>query len=312
MLRSMLRIRRFEEKAIEVFSEGLMGGVLHTYIGEEAVAVGVCSNLRVDDYVAGTHRGHGHCLAKGAPSDRMLAELMGRKTGLNKGKGGSMHTIDFSKGILGSNGIVGSGIPIVVGAALSSKMRGTDQVAVAFFGDGATNRGSFHEGLNLAALWDLPAIFVCEDNKWAISVPKRRSTKLEDLSVRASSYGMPGVSVDGSDVLAVHQAAAEAVARARRGEGPTLLVCDTPRARGHEEGDPQDYRPKDDLEAAKRRDPIEGLKTYMLGAGMLTGDEFEAVDKAIVQEIMEAERFARQSPFPRPEEALDDLFAEVR
>ncbi|NPV69099.1 MAG: thiamine pyrophosphate-dependent dehydrogenase E1 component subunit alpha [Firmicutes bacterium] len=310
-METMLRMRKFEEHAIEIFSEGLMGGVLHTYIGEEAIAAGVCANLRKDDYVTGTHRGHGHCIAKGSPPFRMMAELMGRKDGCNKGKGGSMHTMDFENGVLGSNGIVGSGIPIATGAALSAKIRGTDQVAVAFFGDGATNRGSFHEALNMAAIWDLPVIFVCEDNKWAISVPREKSTRIQDLSTRASSYGMPGAVVNGNDAMAVYEAAKKAVERARSGGGPTLLVCDTLRQRGHEEGDAQEYRPKDEVARAKEIDPIKIMTKHLIGHGYMTAEQVEALYGKVEAEMADAVARARKSEFPAPEEALDDLFSEV-
>jgi len=312
MLELMLRIRRFEEALIETFSEGFVPGFIHTYIGEEAVAAGVCVNLRDIDYIAGTHRGHGHCIAKGVQPDKMMAELMGKKTGTNKGKGGSMHSVDFSRGILGSNGIVASGIPIITGAALSIKMRNTDQVAVAFFGDGASNRGAFHEAINLAAVLRLPAIFVCEDNGWAISVSKAKSTRARNLADRALGYGIPGVNVDGGDVLAVSEAVAEAIERARAGEGPTLIVCDTPRMRGHEEGDPQEYRPKDNIDDAKSRDPIKYFSAYLVREGIMSQEEITALDAVITKEMEEAVAFGKASPWPDPEESLEDLYAEVQ
>ena len=311
MLELMLRIRRFEEALIETFSEGFVPGFIHTYIGEEAVAAGVCVNLRDIDYIAGTHRGHGHCIAKGVQPDRMMAELMGKKTGTNKGKGGSMHSVDFSRGILGSNGIVASGLPIITGAALSIKMRQTDQVAVAFFGDGASNRGAFHEAVNLAAVWRLPAIFVCEDNGWAISVSKGQSTRAGNLADRAIGYGIPGVNVDGGDVLAVSEAFCQAAERARAGEGPTLIVCDTPRMRGHEEGDPQEYRPKENIELAKSRDPIKKFSEYLISEGLMSEAEIKALDDAIVKEMEAAVAYGKASPWPEPEESLEDLYAEV-
>lgn len=312
MLELMLRMRRFEEAAIETFSEGCIPGFIHTYNGEEAVAAGVCVNLRKEDYIAGTHRGHGHCIVKGVPADKMMAELMGKKTGTNKGKGGSMHTLDFSLGVLGSNGIVGSGIPIITGAALSIKLRKTDQVAVAFFGDGASNRGAFHEAINMAGAWQLPAIFVCEDNGWAISVAKSKATRAKDLADRALGYGIPGVSVDGCDVMAVSEVAQEAIDRARNGGGPTLIVCHTARQRGHEEGDPQEYRPKEDIAAAKARDPIQRHVKYLVEQGLLTEEAYRELDVSITREIERAVEFAKSSPLPDPGEALEDLFVEVR
>lgn len=312
MLELMLRMRRFEEAAIEAFSEGFIPAFMHTYVGEEAVAAGVCVNLRKDDYIAGTHRGHGHCIAKGVPAEKMMAELMGKKTGTNKGKGGSMHIVDSSLGVLGSNGIVASGIPIITGAALSIKLRKTDQVAVAFFGDGASNRGAFHEAINMAGAWQLPAVFVCEDNGWAISVAKAKATRAKNLADRALGYGIPGVSVDGCDVMAVSKAAREAIARARNVGGPTLIVCDTTRQRGHEEGDPQDYRPKEDIAAARARDPIQLHLKYLIAEGLLTEEAYRELDVSIVQEMERAVEFGKSSPLPEPEAALEDLFFEVR
>ena len=312
MLELMLKIRRFEEAMIETFAEGSIPGFIHTYVGEEAVAAGICVNLRDDDYIAGTHRGHGHCVAKGVSPRSMMAEMMGKATGTNKGKGGSMHSVDCSKGILGSNGVVASGIPIIAGAALSIKLRKTDQVAVAFFGDGASNRGAFHEAINLAGVWQLPAIFVCEDNGWAISVPKYKATRVQNLVDRAQGYGIPGVYVDGSDVLAVSEAAVAAIERARKGAGPTLIVCDTPRIRGHEEGDPQEYRPKEDIASAKARDPIKKHVEYLMKEGLLTEEAYKEMDDAITQEMAEAIEYGKSSPWPEPETALDDLFAEVK
>jgi TPP-dependent pyruvate/acetoin dehydrogenase alpha subunit len=296
---------------IETFSEGFIPGFIHTYVGEEAVAAGVCVNLRDEDYIAGTHRGHGHCIAKGVSPSRMMAEMMGKETGTNKGKGGSMHSVDCTKGILGSNGIVASGIPIITGAALSIKLRKTDQVAVAFFGDGASNRGAFHEAINLAGVWQLPAIFVCEDNNWAISVPKHRSTRVKNFVDRAQGYGIPGIQVDGSDVIAVSEAVTGAIARACNGGGPTLIVCDTPRMRGHEEGDPQEYRPKEDIASAKARDPINKHVAYLKQEGLLTEESYKKMDDDITREMANAVEFGKASSWPAPETALDDLFAEV-
>ena len=311
MLELMLKIRRFEEGIVESFSEGLIPGFIHTYVGEEAVATGVCVNLRDEDFIAGTHRGHGHCIAKGASPSRMMAEMMGKGAGTNKGKGGSMHSVDCAKGILGSNGIVASGIPITTGAALSIKLRKTDQVAVGFFGDGASNRGAFHEAVNLAAIWQLPAIFVCEDNKWAISFHRERSVRAKSIADRAQGYGIPGIQVDGSDVMAVSETVTEAIGRARNGGGPTLIVCDTPRMRAHDEGDDQAYRPKEDIASAKARDPINKHVAYLKQNGLLTEERYKEMDDAIRQEMADAIAFGKTSSWPAPETALDDLFAEV-
>ena len=238
----MVRIRRFEERAIQLFMAQEMPGFLHSYLGQEAVAAGVCETLEQDDSITSTHRGHGHVIAKGLQLDRMMAELFGKRTGYCKGKGGSMHIADFSCGVLGANGIVGGGIAIATGAALASKLRGTKRVAVAFFGDGATNQGSFHEAANMAAIWQLPVVLVCENNLYAVSTHQARHTRLTDLSERAKAYGFPGRTVDGNDPVAVYEAASEAVQRARRGEGPTLLECKTYKWMGHYIGDPGTYR----------------------------------------------------------------------
>jgi acetoin:2,6-dichlorophenolindophenol oxidoreductase subunit alpha len=238
LYRQMWKIRLFEEKTYEIYTQGLMPGLAHLYSGEEAVAVGVCSALHPEDCITSTHRGHGHLIAKGGDFYRMMAEIMGKKTGYCRGKGGSMHIADFNLGILGANGIVGGGIPLAVGAALAMKRKGGSGVAVSFFGDGASNQGSFHESANLSAVWKLPVVFVCENNGYGISVSQARHQAIQDVSLRASSYGMPGRTVEGNDVLAVCEAALEAVSRARRGEGPTLLECKTYRLGGHHVGDP--------------------------------------------------------------------------
>ncbi|MDH5441859.1 MAG: thiamine pyrophosphate-dependent dehydrogenase E1 component subunit alpha, partial [Candidatus Bathyarchaeota archaeon] len=244
----MLEIRRFEEKVWDLFGRNLIPGTLHLYIGEEATAVGVCVNLRVDDYITSTHRGHGHCIAKEARLEPMMAELLGKKTGYCKGKGGSMHVADASVGILGATAVVGSGIPIAVGAGLSCKMRKTDQVVACFFGDGASNNGTFHESLNMAAIWKLPIVFVCENNLYAMGTRISNVTAIDNIAQRAIAYGMPGVTVDGNDAVAVFQAARGAVERARKGEGPTLLECQTYRHKGHSRFDPATYRPQEEVE----------------------------------------------------------------
>lgn len=308
--RSMLRIRRFEEKAIDVFSQGKIPGFIHSYIGEEAIAAGVCGALEPGDYITGTHRGHGHCLAKGMRMDRMFAELYGKATGYNKGKGGSMHISDFGCGVLGCNGIVAGGIGLATGAAWGSKYKKDGRVVACFFGDGASNRGSFHEAVNMASIWSLPIVYVLEANGWAISLSSSDAINLTDLTERAKAYGIPGVGVDGYDVLAVHEAAEAAVDRARRGEGPTLLVCYAPRMRGHEEGDPQRYRPEEDVEKAKKNDPLPRYRAWILDNEVLDEEALKAIEEQIEAEVEEAVEFADESPYPAPQEALEDLFVE--
>ena len=307
---SMLRIRRFEEKAIDVFSAGKIPGFIHSYIGEEAIASGVCAALQEGDQITGTHRGHGHCLAKGMRMDRMMAELYGKATGYNKGKGGSMHISDFACGVLGCNGIVAGGIGLATGAAWGNQLQKNGRVVACFFGDAASNRGSFHEAVNMASIWSLPIVYVLEANGWGISFSTKDAINLTDLSERAKAYGIPGVSVDGYDPLAVYEAAEASVARARRGEGPTLLVCNAPRMRGHEEGDPQTYRPKEDIEEAKRNDPLPRYRSFLLENEILSEAELSAIGARAEAEVEEAVRFADDSPYPVPEEALDDLFVE--
>lgn len=308
MYRRMVEIRRFEERAFELFDRNLIPGTIHMYIGEEAVAVGVCSNLRKDDYITSTHRGHGHCIAKGARMDRIMAEVLGKETGYCRGKGGSMHIADFSVGMLGATGIVGAGIPIAVGAALSIRLRRTDQVAACFFGDGASNQGTFHEAINLAALWRLPVLFVCENNLYAMSTHQSRSMLIKDIADRAVGYGIPGVVVDGNDVVAVYDAAAEAVRRARRGGGPTLIECKTYRHRGHSRFDQAPYRPKEEVEEWMRRDPIPQMRSRLLDEGILTVEDVERIAREVVDQVEAAVKFAMESPYPAPEEALEDVF----
>lgn len=313
MYEQMLTIRAFEEKAIELFEHNLVRGNIHPCIGQEAVSVGVCSTLRRDDYMVSTHRGHGHCIAKGGDLKRMMAELLGKSTGYCKGKGGSMHIADFEGGNLGANGIVGGGLPIAAGAGMSIQNRGTDQVVVCFFGDGASNQGTFHESLNLAALWKLPVIFVCENNLYALSTPIREAVSVPKISDRAAAYGIPGVSVDGMDVLTVYQEAKKAVKRARDAEGPTLLDCATYRFFGHFTGDPgrgATYRSKQEMEEWLGRCPIKGFRQRLLEEKILTPEEDEAIAQRVQTLIEEAVRFGQESPFPSPEEAIEDLFYE--
>ena len=309
MYRKMFEIRSFEEKVFELYAQNMVPGTIHLYAGEEAVAVGVCSNLRKDDYITSTHRGHGHCIAKGADPKRIMAEILGKKTGYCKGKGGSMHIADFKVGMLGATAVVGAGIPIATGAGLSIKLRGTDQVVACFFGEGASNQGTFHEGINMAAIWKLPVIFVCENNLYAMGTRQSRVMLIENIADRAASYGIPGVTVDGNDVLAVYEAAREAVERARRGEGPTLIECKTYRHKGHSRVDPAKYRPKEEVEEWLRKDPIKRLREKLLQTNVLAEEEIQRVEEEVSVEIEEAVKFAVESPYPAPEEALEDVYA---
>ena len=311
MLRLMQTIRRFEERASDDFRGGAIYGVVHCYIGEEAVAVGVCSALNDDDQIISTHRGHGHCIAKGADLNRMMAELYGRETGYCKGKGGSMHIADFGIGMLGANGIVAGGIPIVTGAGLAAKLDGKGRVAVSFFGDGASNAGPFHESINIAAAWKLPVLYVCENNMYAAQTPATQTLAHQDVAARAAGYGIPGVVVDGNDVLAVYEAAAAAIERARAGDGPTLIECKTYRWRAHTERPNQpDYRPPEEIEAWKELDPIPRLAQHLQSQqGQLSDEEWKQMDEEVLQAIEASVAFAEASPFPAPEAALDHVFA---
>jgi len=309
MYRKMLEIRQFEEKVYELYGQNLVPGTIHLYAGQEAVAVGICANLRRGDYIVSTHRGHGHCIAKGADLKRVMAEILGKKTGYCKGKGGSMHIADFSVGILGATGVVGAGIPIAVGTGLSIKLRGTDQVVACFFGDGASNQGTFHEGINMAAIWKLPVLFVCENNLYAMGTRQSRVMLIEKISERAAAYGIPGVTVDGNDVLAVYEAAKEAIERAKRGEGPTLIECRTYRHKGHSRMDPATYRPKEEVEYWLKKDPIKRFRGRLLEMGILTEEEAKKIEDEVSQAIEEAVKFALESPYPEPEEALKDVYA---
>ena len=311
MLRLMQTIRRFEERATQDYLNGDIYGVVHSYIGEEAVAVGVCSALEEGDQIVSTHRGHGHCIAKGADLDRMMAELYGRETGYCKGKGGSMHIADFDIGMLGANGIVGGGIPIATGAGLAAQMDGKGRVAVSFFGDGASNAGSFHESLNIAATWKLPMLYVCENNRYAANTAAAETHAREDVAARAHGYDIPGNVVDGNDIAAVYDAATTAVARARAGEGPTLIECKTYRWGRHTERPTQaEPRPTAEVEEWKTRDPIarlvEALKAQQ---GQLTDEEWKEMDQEILAQISTAVAYAKASAFPKPEAALDDVFS---
>jgi len=309
MYRKMLQIRYFEEKVFELYGQNLVPGTIHLYAGEEAVAVGVCSNLRQDDYITSTHRGHGHCIAKGADPKRIMAEILGKKTGYCKGKGGSMHIADFKIGMLGATAVVGAGLPIAVGAGLSIKLRKTDQVVACFFGEGASNQGTFHESLNMASTWSLPVIFVCENNLYAMGTRQSRIMNIDNIADRAIAYGIPGVTADGNDVLAVDEASQKAVERARSAAGPTLIECKTYRHRGHSRVDPAKYRPKEEVEEWLAKDPIKRFKTMLLQTNTLVEMELQKIENEVLTEIEEAVKFAIESPYPSPEEALDDVYA---
>lgn len=305
---NMLKIRKFEQKVVRLYADGELPGFVHLYIGEEAIAVGVCSNLNDDDFITSTHRGHGHLIAKGGDVKLMMAELMGKKTGYCKGKGGSMHIADLNIGILGANGIVGGGLPMAVGAGYSAKLRQTKQVTVAFFGDGASNEGTFHESLNMAAAWKLPVVFMCENNKFGVSTRIDRVTNTKNIADRAKAYDIPGINVEGNDVEAVARISGEAISRARAGEGPTLIVADTFRHRGHFEGEVVNYWKKEELNAWKEKDPIMRYGDKLVADGKATQEELEVLERDIATQIEEAVTFARESAFPEPEDALDDLF----
>ena len=305
-LREMLLIRRFEEKVEERFRAGELPGFLHVAIGQEAVAVGVCRALEDGDVIASTHRAHGHTLAKGTHPNELMAELYGKVEGCSHGYGGSMHLYDVEHGNLGANAVVGGGLPAIVGGALAFKMRGEPRVAVAFFGDGATNIGTFHESLNLAQLWKVPALFVCEDNHYAESTPKRQHVPIEDLAKRADAYGMAAMTVDGQDVEAVYRTTTKALKHARDGNGPVLLVCETFRLTGHYVGDPQVYRPREEVrEVRTTQDPIEKLRARM----ELADEDWEEMDREVSELVDGSVEFAKSGTDPKPEDALKNVYA---
>jgi TPP-dependent pyruvate/acetoin dehydrogenase alpha subunit len=305
-LREMLLIRRFEEKVEERFRAGELPGFLHVAIGQEAVAVGVCRALEDGDVIASTHRAHGHTLAKGTHPNEVMAELYGKVEGCSHGYGGSMHLYDLERGNLGANAVVGGGLPAIVGAALAFKLRGEPRVAVAFFGDGATNIGTFHEALNLAQLWGVPAVFVCENNGYAESTPAHQQLPIDDLTKRAEAYGMPAVKVDGQDVEAVYKATQKAVKHARDGKGPVYMVCDTYRLTGHYVGDPQVYRPKEEVrELRQNQDPITKLRERI----ELSEEEWQQLDAEATKLAEASVEFAKQGTDPKPEDALKNVYA---
>ncbi len=309
MYSRMLMARRFEEEVNLLFLKGELPGTLHLYVGQEAVAVGVCSALRQDDYITSTHRPHGHAVAKGVPTRALMAELYAKTTGCCGGYGGSMHMGDLSVGMVPAIAIVAGGIPVAAGIGLAFKRMKTDRVVGCFFGDGATNEGAFHEGVNMAAIWDLPVVFVCENNLYGASTHVSRVTKLKHIADRAAGYDIPGETVDGMDVIAVYDATLKAVKRARSGKGPTLIECETYRYLGHSRTDPGAYRPPDEVAVWKARDAIQQLRTRMLKDGTATAAELDGVVAAVEAELQDSIEFARQSPRHKPEDALLNVFA---
>jgi len=310
LYRTMVRIRTFEKTAERLFLQGELPGFIHLYIGEEAIATGTMANLRTFDYITSTHRGHGHMIAKGAGTKKMMAELFGKKAGYCKGKGGSMHIADLSIGVLGANGEVAGGLPIASGAGMAIKLKKTDQVVVAFFGDGASNRGAFHEALNWCSVYKLPVIFLNENNQFASTERVRETTSVENVSDRAIGYNIPGVSIDGNDVIAVYETVKEAVKRARNSGGPTLIEAKTYRIKGHFVGDPTLYRDKKEVEEHWINEPIGKFEKQLKEMGMLTESEKEAIWRGAEKEIKEAVEFAQKSPYPEPGDALTDLFVD--
>jgi TPP-dependent pyruvate/acetoin dehydrogenase alpha subunit len=308
MYRTMLTIRRFEERCNYLFMQGRIPSTLHLYIGQEAVATGVCAHLRPDDYALSTHRPHGHALAKGVTPQAIMAELFAKSTGCCKAKGGSMHVGDINTGMIPAIAIVGGNLPMAAGLGLAAKRLGTDRVAVPFFGDGAANEGAFHEGLNMAAIWDLPVVFVCENNLYAASTPVSVAYKVENIAERAAAYGMPGVVVDGNDVEAVYQVAGQAIARARQGQGPTLIECKTYRLCGHSRSDPRTYRSKEEEALWETKDPIPRLGERLKASGLATDEMLAGVEREVTAVIDDAVAFAEESPPPEPEDTLKHVF----
>lgn len=306
---TMVKIRKFEETVEKYFLDGQIPGFVHLYIGEEAIATGVCASLTNEDYIQSTHRGHGHTIAKGADIKRAMAEIFGKKTGFCKGKGGSMHIADFSVGMLGANGVVGGGFTIATGAALAIKKQKRDNVSVVFFGDGASNRGTFHEALNLASAWKLPVIYVCENNQWASTTPYRTTTSVEDISARAAGYSMPSKIVDGNDVFDVYEGFQDALAHVKAGKGPFFLEAKTYRIKGHFVGDPELYRTKEEVQKVyEENNPITRFEQKVLKDNLLTEADLEAIKNKVENEIKEALEFALNSEYPEPSEIFDDLY----
>ena len=314
MLRRMMLIRKFDETVKDLVQSAELVGMAHCYIGEEAVAVGACTALRDEDYITGNHRSHGHPISKGGDVRRAMAELLGKATGYCKGKGGSMHLADFEIGILGESGIVASALPVAVGAAMGSKMQNTDRVVISFFGDGASNQGACHEAMNLASIWKLPVIFLCENNQYAVTTSFKETVSTENVSDRATAYNMPGVLVDGQDVMAMHEATVHAVQRARAGEGPTLLEAKTYRYEDHSEGlnrilrEP--YRTEEEIEFWRQRDPIDIHSKWLLENDVASQEEIDKVQNDVYEAIDDALQFARESPYPDEADLFTDMFAD--
>ena len=310
MYRKMFEIRTFEEKLYYLYLNETMPGAMHQCTGQEAAEVGVCENLRKDDYVVSCHRGHGHYIAKGGDINKLMAEMFAKDSGCCKGMGGSLHVADFNVGMLGATGIVGAGIPIATGAGVSIQLKGSDQVVVSFFGDGASNQGTFHEGINMAAVWKLPVIFVCENNLYGVSTRITSVLPIKNVAERACAYGIPGITVDGNNVLEVYEASKKAIERARRGEGPTLLECKTYRHRGHSRFDPATYRSKEEEDEWRARDPIPKFKKYLLEENIASGKEIDDIEKQVETVIDNSVEFARESADPAPDSALRYTYRE--
>ncbi|MCY8150074.1 thiamine pyrophosphate-dependent dehydrogenase E1 component subunit alpha [Bacillus paralicheniformis] len=309
MYQKMLEIRYFEDRVHQLFAKGILPGFVHLYAGEEAVAAGVCAHLNDEDTITSTHRGHGHCIAKGCDLKGMMAEIYGKSAGLCKGKGGSMHIADFDKGMLGANGIVGGGFPLACGAALTAKYKKTKNVSVCFFGDGANNQGTFHEGINLAAIWKLPVIFVAENNGYGEATPFSYASSCESIADRAAAYGIPGIRVDGKDAAAVFQAAGRAIERAKNGEGPTLIECMTYRNYGHFEGDAQRYKTNDEKAVhQEEKDAIAVFKSELLAKGLMSEEEQSRIEKEVEEVVEEAVAFSEKSAYPEETELLTDVY----
>ncbi len=309
MLSAMYQIRAFEEKVDELFMRGEVHGTTHLSIGEEATAVGAVAALRPDDYITSTHRGHGHCIAKGADPRLMMAELLGKETGYCRGRGGSMHIADIKSGNLGANGVVGGGIPIATGVGLSMKLQGRDQICLCFFGDGAANEGAFHESINLAAIWDLPVVFLCENNQYGMSMSTKRSMRNETIAQRAAGYGIPGERVDGNDALAVYSVVYHAAQRARAGQGPTLVECLTYRYKGHSKSDQNRYRTREEIREWQQRDPIARFANLLVSQGIMQQEEVAQCEADARQAIEDAYQFALESADPDPEALLEGVYA---
>jgi pyruvate dehydrogenase E1 component alpha subunit len=313
MFQKMIEIRKFEETVTRGTRNGSLGPFAHTSDGQEAVAVGTCAHLKDTDYITSTHRGHGHCIAKGGDLNELMAELAGKSTGCDKGKGGSLHLADFDKGIVGANGVVGGGIPIACGAALTAKLTKSNAVAVAFFGDGATNNGAFHESLNLAAIWKLPIVFVCENNQYGEYTANKYATSAEKISDRAVAYNIPGMTINGNDVIEVYNTVGEAIERARKGEGPTLIECDTYRIQGHGIADPQVYKTEEEKNRhLTDEECIKKFKSYIHQLQLLSAEEMAEIEQTVSETVENALQFAIESPFPKPEELYTNVYVSYK